>query len=159
MAVRGVAGFLLIYPQTYTYPATAPLYKLQNYFPDPTSDGEFTYDYRAFSMSTFVEDKNSTSQDFTVTFPATVENVDLVAACLTNRYEIQAIIYRWSSVEGLEAPSSFELFAFASGSAVSAVEDISTTTITARPYANAIDADLPWRKIPWTILGPLSLGS
>jgi len=158
MAVRGIAGFLSFFPEL-TPVGTSPLYLFQNYFPDPTSDGFFTYDYKAFSLSTLVDDKNSTSSDFTVTFPATAENVDLVEASLTNRYNITAIVQQWSATEGLEAPSSFDIYAFAQGNAVSATADITTISLVCRPYADAIDGDIPWRKIPWTILGPLSLGT
>lgn len=158
MAVRGIAGFLVIYPEL-TPPGTNPLYLFQNYFPDPTSDGIFTYDYKAFSLSTLISDKNSTSSDFTITFPATAENVDLVEACLTNRYSITAILQRWSATEGLEAPASFNVFAGAEGSSVSATADVTTVSLVCRPYADAIDSDTPWRKVPWTILGPLSLSN
>lgn len=158
MAVRGIAGFLIIYPEL-TPSGTAPLYLFQNYFPDPTSDGFFTYAYKAFSLSTLIDDKNSTSDDFTITFPATAENVDLVEACLANRYDVTAFLQRWSDTEGLEAPTSFNIFAGADGSAVSATADVTTVSLTCRPYADAIDGDIPWRKVPWTILGPLSLSS
>jgi hypothetical protein len=158
MAVRAIASFLLIYPDL-TPPGTNPLYLFQNYFPNPTSDGFLTYDYRSFSVSNLLTDKNSTSHDYTITFPATVENVDLVDACITNRYSLNVLMYRWSAAENLEAPTSFNPFAVAQGNAVSATADISTITVTARPYADAIDGDIPWRKVPWTILGPLSLSS
>jgi hypothetical protein len=158
MAVRGIAGFLLIYPEL-TPAGTNPLYAFQNHFPDPITDGIFTYDYRAFSLSPFLEDKSSTSHDFTVTFPATVANVDLVDACITNRYRIDGFTQRWSAAEGLDAPSSFNIFSGGFGNAVSASADITTVTLTVRPYADAIDGDIPWRKVPWTILGPLSLSS
>jgi hypothetical protein len=156
MAVRGIASFLIIDPEI-TPPGADPLYLFQNYFPDPTSDGLRTYDYRSFSVSNLLADKNSTSHDYTITFPATVENVDLVDACITNRYSLQVIIYRWSAAENIEVPTSFNLFAGGIGNAVSAVADISTITVTVRPYADAIDGDIPWRKVPWTILGPLSI--
>lgn len=158
MAVRGVASFLTIYPQLYT-PATTPLYRLQNYFPSPTVNGGATYSHRSFTLSTLTSDKNSTSHDFSITFPATVENVDLVDACLSNRYTIIAAIYRWSATEGLEAPSTFNLFASANGEATTATADITSVTLSVRPYADTINADMPWRKIPWTILGPLSLNA
>lgn len=158
MAVRGIAGFLIILPEVHA-DSTSALYYFQNYFPDPTSDGIFTYDYKAFSVSTLVDDKNSTSSDFTVTFPATAENVDLVEACLANRYKILFFLQQWSAVGGLETPSSFTPYAFADGNAVSATADITTISLVCRPYADAIDGDIPWRKIPWTILGPLSLGT
>lgn len=157
MAVRGIASFLLIYPQL-TPPGTDELYAFQNYFPDPVVD-VFTYNYKAFSVSPFLADKNSTSHDFTLTFPATAENVDLVEECTLNRYRILVDTYRWSASEGLEAPTSFNPFSYGIGEAVSAVADIATITMTARPYADAVAGDVPWRKIPWTILGPLSLGS
>jgi hypothetical protein len=158
MAVRGVASFLIIYPEL-TPSGTDPLYLFQNYFPEPTSDGFDTYDYKAFTVSTLIDDKNSTSHDFTLTFPATAENVDLVEECLINRYDITVLIYRWSDTEGLEAPTTFNFFAGADGSALSATADITTVTLLCRPYADAIDGDIPWQKISWTILGPLSLGS
>lgn len=158
MAVRGIAGFLIIYPEL-TPTGTDPLYLFQNYFPDPTSDGVFTYDYKSFSLSPLLDDKNSTSHDFTITFPATVENVDLVDECITNRYSITSVLQRWSATEGLEAPSSFNVFGGAVGDCISATADITTVALTVRPYANAIEGDVPWRKIPWTILGPLSLSS
>jgi hypothetical protein len=158
MAVRGIAGFLLIYPQL-TPTGTNPLYAFQNYFPDPTSDGIFTYDYKSFSLSPLLEDKNSTSHDCIVTFPATVENVDLVDECITNRYSVTVILRRWSAIEDLEAPTSFNIFGGGVGNAISATADITTVSLTLRPYADAIDGDIPWRKVPWTILGPLSLDS
>ena len=158
MAVRGIAGFMIILPEL-TPPGTPALYYFQNYFPDPTYDGFFTFDYKAFSLSTLVDDKNSTSSEFTITFPATAENVDLVEDCLTNRYRIATFIQQWSAAEGLETPSSFTPYAFADGNAVSATADITTISLVCRPYADAIDGDIPWRKIPWTILGPLSLGT
>lgn len=158
MAVRGTAGFLIILPQIHASQSSG-LYYFQNYFPDPTNDGIFTYDYKAFSTSALVADKNSTSSDFTLTFPATAENVDLVEACLTNRYKVLLLLQQWSAVEGLEAPSSFTPYAFTEGDAVSAIADTTTISLVCRPYADAIDSDIPWRKIPWTILGPLSLGA
>lgn len=158
MAVRGIAGFLVIYPEL-TPTGTAPLYLFQNYFPDPTSDGVFTYDYKSFSLSPFLDDKNSTSHDFTITFPATADNVDLVDECVTNRYSINAILQRWSATEGLEAPSSFNVFCAAIGDCISGTADVTTVALTVRSYANAVEGDIPWRKIPWTILGPLSLSS
>ena len=118
MAVRGIAGFLIILPEL-TPSGTPALYYFQNYFPDPTYDGFFTFDYKAFSLSTLVDDKNSTSSEFTITFPATAENVDLVEDCLTNRYRIATFIQQWSAAEGLETPSSFTPYAFADGKAVS----------------------------------------
>lgn len=158
MAVRGIAGFLLIYPEL-TPPGTLELYAFQNYFPGTINDGIQDYDYRAFQLSPFVEDKNSTSSEFTVTFPATAANVDLVEECLTNRYIIAGLVQRWSSTEGLESPTGFNIFSLATGNAVSASADMTTVSLTVRPYADAIDADVPWRKVPWTILGPLSLGA
>lgn len=158
MAVRGIAGFLLIYPQL-TPTGTNPLYAFQNYFPNPISDGFETYDYKSFSLSPLLDDKNSTSHDYTITFPATVENVDLVDECITNRYNITAVLQRWSATEGLEAPTSFNLFAGGIGNVISATADITTVSLVVRPYADAIDGDIPWRKVPWTILGPLSLDS
>jgi hypothetical protein len=157
MAVRGIAGFILIYPQL--TPTGTNLYAFQNYFPDPTSDGFETYDYKSFSLSPLLDDKNSTSHDYTITFPATAENVDLVDECITNRYLVEVLLQRWSATEGLEAPTSFNLFGFGWGNAISATADITTVSLVVRPYADAIDGDIPWRKVPWTILGPLSLGS
>jgi hypothetical protein len=156
MAVRGILSGVLIYPEV--APAgTLPVYSFQNYFPNPTNINGIVYDYRACSISSILLDKNSVGQAFSITFPGTVQNIDLVEASLTNRYTYVSQFVTWSAVEGLENPSSFNLLGFGAGTASSAESDFSTVTVDVQPYSNAVNADLPWRKIPWTILGPLSL--
>lgn len=156
MAVRGIAGFIDIYVQS---ALGQPLYSFQNYFPDPRVLYDKTYTYKSFSVSTLIEDKNNTSPDFSLTFPATTTNLSLVDECLTNKYYVLLFMYRWSDNEGLENPSSFNIFAIADGSSAAATADITTVSLSVSPYANAVQADIPWRKTPWTILGPLSLGT
>lgn len=155
MAVRGVVTVLEFYPSDYNI-NTAPLYSFQNHFPGTRTIAGFTYTYNSFQVSSSVMERDASLRDMSVTFVATAANVDLVENSVNNRYALLILTYRWSSTEGIDNPSGYNLLSAFSGNAVSGSADLSTVTLQVGSYSDSLNTDIPWRKIPWTILGPLS---
>lgn len=155
MAVRGVVTTLEFYPSNYD-PSTAPLYSFQNHFPGSRTIEGFVYAYNSFQATSSAMERDASLRDVSATFVATAANVDLVENAVNNRYAVNVLVYRWSSVEGIDNPSSFNLLSFFSGNTVSGSADLSTVTLQVGSYSDSLNTDIPWRRIPWTILGPLS---
>lgn len=157
MAIRGVVTSLLFYPADYDVD-TEPLYAFQNHFPESREIliPGVMHVYNSFQISPIIHDSDINSKSVSITFVATAANVDLVEAAVTNAYAVYVVIYRWSSGEGLNDPSAFNLFSGYVGSATGGSADLSTVSLEVANYNNNLNIDLPWRKIPWTILGPLS---
>lgn len=155
MAIRGVVATVEFY-ETDRGPGDSPLYAYQNYFPGTRTIALQTYTYNSFQISDISKARDGSINSVNITFVGTAANVDLVEAATTNRYEVFVSLYRWSDFEGLENPTDFNLLAFHSGNAAGGSADISTVTLNVQYYTNTVSGDIPWRKIPWTILGPLS---
>jgi hypothetical protein len=159
MATRGILSWIQIWPSN-TDLTGSPLYTYQNHF-HPSRD-LYTFSnvpYNSFTMSSVVNDKNSIGDEVTITFAATASNVDLVDASITNRYLYLAYVLRWdTSGDGIDDPPTSPpyLTGFV-GNAVSASADITTVSVKLGRYTSSTNADFPWRRIPWTILGPLAL--
>jgi hypothetical protein len=158
MAVRGVVTFLEFYPADWTGEIIDPLYSYQNYFLNGRSfPGEVaTIPYNFFDISDITVERDQTSQTTTITFGATAANVSLVEEAIVSNYFIVAVMYRWSAFEGLENPSSLNIFTLTGGNALSGSSDFTTVSLDFGSYSKTVDADFPARKIPWTILAPLS---
>ena len=155
MAVRGVITTTSFYEPNWSSGDPA-IYRQQNYFTaGRTILGDF-YSYNAFEVSPVSYIKDEVTESFTLTYPATSSNISLVEASITNRYEVAAVLWRWSGVEGLEDPTSFNIYGLSIGSAVGGTSDLTTITLQVETYSKTVDADFPGRKIPWTILSPLS---
>lgn len=158
MAVRGVVTFIEFYPADWTGEAIDPLYNYQNYFLNgrslPFEDNVAPYNF--FDVSDIITERDQTSQTTTITFGATAANVSLVEEAIVSNYFMFAVMYRWSNFEGLENPTNLNLFALTGGNALSGSSDFTTVSITLGSYSKTVDADFPARKIPWTILSPLS---
>jgi hypothetical protein len=159
MATRGILSWIQIWPNN-TDLTGSPLYTYQNHF-HPSRD-LYTFSdvpYNSFTMSSVLTDKNNVTNELTITFAATAANVDLVETSITNRYFYQAYVLRWdTSGDGIDDPPlSPPYFTGFLGSAIKASADITTISLVLGRYNNTTNADFPWRKIPWTILGPLAL--
>jgi len=141
MATRGILSWIQIWPNN-TDLTGSPLYTYQNHF-HPSRD-LYTFSdvpYNSFTMSSVLTDKNN------------------VETSITNRYFYQAYVLRWdTSGNGIDDPPlSPPYFTGFFGSAIKASADITTISLVLGRYNNTTNADFPWRKIPWTILGPLAL--
>lgn len=155
MAVRGVVTTIEFYPAQYS-PGTAPLYSFQNHFPGTRTIDSRAYSYNSFQVTSNFMERDASLRDVSATFVATAANVDLIEAAISNRYEIVTLIYRWSSVENIDNPTNYNLLSFFAGDSIGGSADLSTVTLQIGSYSDSLNTDIPWRKIPWTILGPLS---
>lgn len=155
MAVRGVVTVLDFYPSDYDT-STPALYRFQNHFSGSRTIDGFSYTYNSFQVTSNIMERDGSLRDVSATFVATAANVDLVENSVHNRYVIAILTYRWSDTEGIDNPSGYNLLSAFSGSAVSGSADLSTVTLQIGNYNDSLNMDIPWRKIPWTILGPLS---
>ena len=155
MAVRGVLTAMAIYEADYA-PGDTPLYAYQNYFSDTRTIGSTAFAYNSFQISDISKSRDSSVTEVSITFSGTAANTDLVEAASTNGYNLAMLIYRWSAGDGLEDPTVFNLFAAYAGKASGGSADLSTASLTVGHYGSTVNGDMPWRKIPWTILGPLS---
>lgn len=159
MAVRGVVTTLTIYPGNRT-PATLPLYRFQNHFEGSYLIGDnvysATYQHNFFQTSGYTKMRDASTTNLEVNFVATAANVDLVEAAIVGRYDVEAIVWRWGITEGLDNPTTFNLFALYVGFADTAESDFTTISLKLNSNYETTKPDFPWRKIPWTILGPLS---
>ena len=155
MAIRGVVSQLwFLDPETFD---TA--YNLQNYFVsgrDLFGFGEIS-DYCNFQVSPISTSSTSAKQSFKSIFAGTAGNVDLVEDAIQRRLLVNLIIWRWSSTEGLENPSSFNEFGSAFAQASSGSSNFTTVTLQCETYSKTANADFPGKKVPWQILAPLSL--
>jgi len=154
MAVRGVVTALLIYPENYDS-STTPLYLFQNHFPGTRTIDGITFTYNSFQTSNITYQKDSVMPNAAITFAATAANVDIVEAAIANRYGIQFLIYRWGG-GNVDNPSVYNLLHGFEGVSIGGATDFSTVQLVVGKYNDSLNGDLPWRKIPWTILGPLS---
>lgn len=160
MAVRASLAWIQVWPEITTYTGS-PLYQYQNHFhPSRTLYGFADVPYNSYTVSPILVDKNNTSSELSISFAATAANVDLIQASIQNRYSYIVFFLRWSSAVGIDNPSiDPPFFAGFAGNALRGESDITTATLTLGQYNSTTSADFPWRKIPWTILGPLSLRS
>lgn len=159
MALRGIVSLLAVYPEDYGT-STSPLYAFQNHFKDPytytTPDNSIVFYHNYFDSAGYAQARDEGYSDLTVTFAATADNVDLVDEIITNRYVVQTGIFRWTAAEGIDNPTTVFPLALHIGSVTSVDADFTSLAVKLSLYNEAVRADLPWRKIPWTILGPLS---
>jgi len=155
MAVRGVVTTLDIFPGNRNG-ATPALYRFQNHFEGSRVIDGYTYQHNFFQTSGYTKMRDASTTNLEISFAATAANVDLVEAAVAGRYDVQAIVWRWSAVENIDNPSGFNLFAIYIGFCDSAESDFTTTSLKLNSYYQTTKPDFPWRKIPWTILGPLS---
>ena len=155
MAIRGVlTQLILVDPETYDIK-----YDMQNYFVEGREiipDFGFST-YNNFQASPLELQKTTVTQSFSFTFSGTVENIDIVEESIANNYLGQYAIWRWSDTEGLDNPTSFNLFALGLASAEEGSTDFTTVTLKFGTYSKTVNADFPGRKIPWQILVPLQL--
>lgn len=156
MAVRGIMATITAYPEIYTTPAT-PLYQFQNHFETSPPNFSSGYIYNSFTVTPVVSAKNSSAQSQIVTFAATAANIDFVEAAIANRYELGVILYRWG--QNIDTPVAYNILAFNFGYAAFAESDFTSISLTISEYSDNRSPDFPWRKIPWTILGPLGIRS
>lgn len=158
MAIRGVASVVDFYSLSADISVDPPLYSYQNHFPEPrTISPGISSSYNSFSINPIVGQRDISSMpELAITFVGTAANVDLVEEAITNQYLLFAYIVRWNRNEGLDDPSSYNLFAAYVANATSGSQDISTVTLNLSHYSDTVSGDMPWRKIPWTIIGPLS---
>jgi hypothetical protein len=159
MTVRGIYSTIIFNPESYT-PPVAPLAIYQNYSPTaiPSAIGASTYnaEYRPFAVSAIASDSNSLVNDFDVTFAATGAITDFLDTAILGRYEV--IVFTDILAANIDTPAyGTDLYLAAIGNIIEADVDFSTITIKVGQYENGVNSDLPWRRIPWTILGPLSI--
>ena len=155
MAVRGVVTLLEFYIEQYDQ-NSSPLYSFQNYFEGTRTINSRVYTHNYFQTSGYEKKRDASPGEGNIIFAATAANVDLVEAAISNRYAVGMLVYRWSSVEGLENPNAYNLLTLHTGNAQSATADFTTINLKISDYNLTTTTDMPWRKIPWTILGPLS---
>jgi hypothetical protein len=159
MAARAIVSELIFYPANYDA-ATSPIAAYQNYFPSARSliDPSIVSAYNSFTVSTITEKRDTSGQDpVDITFAGTTANVDLVNAALNNRYELIIAVLTWRANLNNPSASDLEILTLRSGAAVSGTSDFYSVTLTLGEYADSVDSDMPFRRIPWTILGPLSV--
>lgn len=158
MAVRGILTTIQFFPEDYIN-TTPALYRQQNHFAGSrVIDGD-TYTYNSFQVSSNISERDSAVRNMSITFAATAANVDLVEAAIQNNYVAVILGYRWSEVEnpgGIDNPTTYNIFSEFVGNSLGGSSDFSTVTLEVGRYSDGLNSDLPWRKIPWTILGPLS---
>lgn len=152
MAVRGVVTTIDFYAQG----GVTPLYSFQNYFEGTRTISSIVYSHNYFQTSGYEKKRDAVPSEANIIFAATAANVDLVEAAIVNRYVIFMTVYRWTSAQGLENPSAYNDLATFVGDAISATADFTSINLKLGTYTSTTTTDLPWRKIPWTILGPLS---
>ena len=155
MAVRGVVTTLDFYPADYSS-GSSPLYSFQNHFPGTRTISGDPCAYNSYQITSNIYERDASLRDMSVTFVATAANVDLAESAVSNRYVVQIVTYRWSDIEGIDDPVDYNFLSFFSGNAVSGSADLSTVTLNVGQYNDSLNTDIPWRRIPWTILGPLS---
>lgn len=155
MAVRGVVSQLwFLDPETFD---TA--YNLQNYFIDGRDlmgFGEIS-NYSSFQVSPIATSSTSAKQSFSAVFAGTASNIALVEDAIERRLLVNFVIWRWSSTEGLENPSTVNEFGSAFAQAASGSSNFTTITLQCETYSKTANADFPSKKVPWQILAPLSL--
>ena len=158
MAVRGIVTTLDFFEIDNFVGTDPPVYSYQNHFPeDRYIEASYASEYNSFVVSPLSNARDiSNMPDATITFVATAANVDLVEEAIANQYIVGIVISRWNANEGIDDPSGFNLFAAFFATAYGGSLDDSTVTLELKHYSNTVTADLPWRKIPWTIVGPLS---
>lgn len=158
MAVRGIVTTLDFFAIDSFLNTDPPVYSYQNHFPeDRAIETSYTSEYNSFVTSPLANARDVSSMpDVTITFVATAANVDLVEEAIANQYITAVFAYRWNANEGIDDPSGFNLFSAYIATAYGGSLDDSTVTLELKHYSNTVTADLPWRKIPWTIVGPLS---
>jgi hypothetical protein len=163
MATRGVVTTLDFYIEQRAYgPTTAPLVSYQNHFEgtrtitNPFYGSPVTYSHNFYTITPYRIARNEASNGMSITFAATATNVALVETAMANRYSVDIATYRWTTAAGIDNPSAYALFAIFFGHCYKASSDFSTITLDVRLYADATNADLPWQRVPWTIVGPLS---
>jgi len=159
MTVRGIYSTIIFNPESYT-PPVVPLAIYQNYSPTaiPTPVGASTYnaEYRPFVVSPVASDSNSLANDFEITFAATGAISDFLDTAILGRYEV--IVFADILESNIDTPAfGTNLYVASIGNIIEADVDFSTITIKVGQYENGVNSDLPWRRIPWTILGPLSI--
>lgn len=155
MAVRGIVTCIRFFDANYV-PGDAELYAYQNHFPETKTINSDDYEYNSFQITPIVAERDNNPPRVTVDFVATAENVDLVEEAIANKYVMIALLFRWGSVEGIDDPTTFNLFHAYVGDCLGGSSDFSTVQLEVGRYNGTGNTDLPWRKIPWTILGPLS---
>lgn len=159
MAVRGVVTNIEFYPITGNVNTDPPLYAYQNHFPAPRILNRPTAaDYNSFTITPLSNQKDVSSMPgATIAFVATADNVDLVEEAIANKYIVLVLVSRWGAGSGsIDDPAGVNLFAVYIAMATGGGLDTSTVSLNISHYSNNINADMPWRKIPWTIIGPLS---
>jgi hypothetical protein len=159
MAIRGIASVVDFFDKdTFLLNSQPPpLYSYQNHFPGTRVIGGISSNYNSFIATPLKNERDAGSMpQITLTFVATAANVDLVEEAIANQYLVLISIYRWNVNEGIDDPSSFNPFAFYLAVATGGSLDTSTVSLEVNHYNSTTNADMPWRKIPWTIVGPLS---
>lgn len=163
MTVRGIYSSLIFYPEVYTPPGT-PIASYQNYSQTSLTEtvGGITYafDYRPFTVASIVSDSNSIAHEVSITFAATGAIIDFLETALVSRYQVVCFTNTWASpIDTVPLPltGAGDPYAAFTGFVMDGETDFSTMTIRIGEYSNGTNADLPWRRIPWTILGPLSV--
>jgi hypothetical protein len=157
MAVRGVLSTLLIYPEN-RQSNTSPLYSFQNFFPGSRTILGSSYVYNSYTVGSISDGKDSSTPDLSITFSGTAANIDLIDAAITNRYIFLTGVWRLPAAD-IENPASgaFNIFAIHYGFAKQAESNFTSIALTVGDYNDSQEPDFPWRKIPWTILGPLGV--
>lgn len=155
MAVRGVVTTLNFFAADYDI-NSSPLYNFQNHFPGTRTISTLSYTYNSFQVSSAFAERDASIRALSIDFVATAANVDLVEAAIANNYAVHVLTWRWSAAEGIDDPVDYNPLAGTAANATGGSADLSTVTLEVAPYNDSLNVDLPWRKIPWTILGPLS---
>lgn len=156
MAIRGVLTTIGFYLED-AAALVDPIYEFQNHFPEPRVivSGD-AVPYNSFQTSSINSARDSTLSTVDVVFAGTAANVDLVEEATVNRYTVAIVVYRWNRNEGIDDPTGYNAHSVYVADAIGGTADLSTVTLKLGRYSDNTGADMPWRKIPWTILGPLS---
>lgn len=154
MAVRGIVASLLFSDEV----GEREIDRMQNYFVNGRDvNGRGVERYNYFNASSIVSGRAKLTSEFSVVFGATAANKQLVERAIDEHQSIMLFFNRWSSTEGLENPSSFNLFAVDAAHAVGGSSNFTTVTMQCRTYGKTVNADFPGRKLPQQIFSPLML--
>lgn len=111
--------------------------------------------YKSFEIGGMSETANLLTQQTTLTFPATVEFIDLTQLWIAINADLFITILRRDPLAVSPALNTFGDFA---GKVVSAKASSVSIEISVSSLADGVRADFPWTKISGNIINPSIIG-
>jgi hypothetical protein len=155
--IRNCFAFIAIYTADDELPYS-PIFKAQN-FSDAALDisnlGYGMVDYASFAVSEMGGAKDELSNTATVTFPGTVEYINVIKDCIDNGRFVELLILR---SDPLTVGGSYNVFGEFAGNVLGAETDFISITASIGHPSTSSEANLPWRKVSSNIIGPVLAG-